>query len=319
MLNVYFTVDVEIWCGGWEDIDAKFPQAFKRYIHGKTAQGDFGLPYKLTLLNDYGLKGVFFVEPMFTCRFGLEPLKEIVNIIKEANQSIELHLHTEWVDEAKQAIFPSVTHKRQYLRCFTQEEQTRLIALGKQWLIESGVEQVQAFRAGSFGFNVDTLGALSANNIFVDSSYNASFMGPESNFMPGVIVTEAILYEDVYEVPMTVYFDRPGHLRHAQLCACSFREMEGLLWKALEQGWQHFTILSHNFELLHRSFERPDKIVINRFKQLCEFLDKNKDCFNTSNFSDYQGLVLKNQPPPLISPLWKTGQRMLEQMRSKYA
>ncbi|GJL74057.1 polysaccharide deacetylase [Nitrosomonas sp.] len=318
MLNVYFTVDVEIWCGGWDDIDTKFPQAFKRYIYGQTAQGDFGLPYKLKLLNDYGLKGVFFVEPMFSARFGLEPLKEIVNIIKEANQSVELHLHTEWVDEAKLPIFPSVTHKRQYLRYFTQEEQTKLIALGKQWLLESGVERVQAFRAGSFGFNVDTLSALSANNIFVDSSYNACLLGPDSNLMPGVVVTEAMLYEDVYEVPMTVYFDRPGHLRHAQLCACSFKEMEGLLWKALEQGWQNFTILSHNFELLHRSLERPDKIVIKRFQQLCEFLDKNRDCFNTSDFCDYQGPVVQNQPPPLISPLLRTGQRMLEQIRSKY-
>ncbi|SET46942.1 hypothetical protein SAMN05216326_12923 [Nitrosomonas marina] len=319
MLNVYFTVDVEIWCGGWQDLDSKFPSAFKQYIYGHTPDGDFGLPYKLKILNDYGLKGVFFVEPMFSCRFGRDPLEEIVNLIKEANQTIELHLHTEWIDEARQPIFPSVTQKRQFLRYFTLEEQTRLIALGKQWLNESGVDQIRAFRAGSFGFNVDTLSALIANDIAVDSSYNASFMGPESNFMPGTVVTEAVRYKNIYEVPMTVYFDRPGHLRHTQLCACSFKELEGLLWKALEQGWQNFTILSHNFELLHRSFERPDKIVIQRFIQLCEFLEKNKDCFRTSDYSDFQGIVFEKQPTPLISPLWRTGQRMLEQVWSKYA
>ena len=59
MLNVYFTVDVEIWCDGWKDIDTKFPQAFKSYIYGQTKQGDFGLPYQLKVLNDYGLNGVF--------------------------------------------------------------------------------------------------------------------------------------------------------------------------------------------------------------------------------------------------------------------
>lgn len=319
MLNIHFTVDVEIWCDGWQDIDAKFPQAFKRYVYGKTKQGDFGLPFKLKVLNDYGLKGVFFVEPLFSGRFGMEPLKEIVSLINAANQSIELHLHTEWVDEAKQPILSTVTQKRQFLRYFTQEEQTKLIGLGKHWLNGAGVDEIKAFRAGSFGFNVDTFSALSANQIFVDSSYNASLRGVESNFMPGETITEAMQYEDVYEVPLTVFYDRPGHLRHTQLCACSFKEMEGLLWQALEEGWQNFTILSHNFELLNQSMDRPDHVVIKRFKQLCEFLDKNRDCFRMRDFSNFEGLGMQNQPQPLTSPIWKTGLRMLEQLRSKYA
>jgi len=28
MLNVYFTIDVEVWCDSWLDIDRKFPDAF---------------------------------------------------------------------------------------------------------------------------------------------------------------------------------------------------------------------------------------------------------------------------------------------------
>ncbi len=319
MLNVYFTVDVEIWCDGWNDIDEKFPQAFKNYIYGHTWQGDYGLPYTLKLLKDHGLKGVFFVEPLFSGRFGHEPLKETVSLIKESNQSIELHLHTEWVDEAKHSLLPSVTHKKQFLRMFTLEEQKKIIKLGKQWLIDSGVDDVKAFRAGSFGFNIDTLSALQENDIFVDSSYNACLMGLESNLMPGEMITEAILYNGIYEVPMTVYYDRPGHLRHVQLCACSFKEMEGLLWSALEQRRQNFTILSHNFELLNRSFNRPDTIVVKRFNKLCEFLDKHRDSFKTCDFSNYRGPVVQHQPLPLNSSMLRTGLRMIEQVWSKYA
>ena len=29
MLNVFFTIDVEIWCNGWHNIDAKFANALK--------------------------------------------------------------------------------------------------------------------------------------------------------------------------------------------------------------------------------------------------------------------------------------------------
>jgi len=69
-LNVYITVDTETWCGGWNNIDAKFPQAFKNYIYGKTNKGDYGLLFQLNLLKKHGLKAVFFVEPLFSMRFG---------------------------------------------------------------------------------------------------------------------------------------------------------------------------------------------------------------------------------------------------------
>lgn len=38
MLDVFLTFDVELWCDGWEDLDAKFPGAFERYIYGRSAK-----------------------------------------------------------------------------------------------------------------------------------------------------------------------------------------------------------------------------------------------------------------------------------------
>jgi len=32
MLDVYFTIDAEIWCDGWHDLEQKFPEAFERNI-----------------------------------------------------------------------------------------------------------------------------------------------------------------------------------------------------------------------------------------------------------------------------------------------
>ena len=63
MLKVFFTVDTEIWCGGWDDLDRKFPDAFQRYVYGPTDQGNYALPMTMEILSDHGLKGVFFVEP----------------------------------------------------------------------------------------------------------------------------------------------------------------------------------------------------------------------------------------------------------------
>lgn len=316
-MRVFLTIDVEIWCDGWDNLDSKFNSAFQRYIYGPTSKGDYGLPYQLKVLQDHGLTGVFFVEPLFSLRFGAEPLAEISGLINDYHQPIELHLHTEWVDEAPPFLPTPSIKKRQNLRDFSLDDQTLLIGKGKELLMQSGVSDIHAFRAGSFGFNIDTMTALKNNKISIDCSYNATKSGLKSGLAPGKILTQPFLYNNVHEVPMTIYTDRPGNLRHTQLCACSFRELKGLLMQALEDGREDFVILLHNFELLKSSKQHPDFTVINRFRKLCAFLDNNRDNFSTASFDDYMP-QFKHQPPPLTSPIWKTGLRYVEQMWSRY-
>lgn len=315
MLDVIYSVDTEIWCDGWQNIDAKFPDAFRRYIYGPTPKGDFGLPYQLRVLNEHGLNGVFFVEPLFSGHFGRQPLAEIVGLITDAQQEIQLHLHTEWVDESTEPILRyALTEKKQHLHLFSQGEQTELVAKGKAWLEDAGAVGINAFRAGSFGCNQATLPALKANAIQFDSSYNATMFGLDSGILPGILLCEPIEIDGVWEYPMTVYQDRPGHLRHTQLAACSFREIEGLLWQALEEERTTMMILSHNFELLSGDKSRPDKTMVRRFHQLCEFLEKNDDSFRTCGFTDLSPCSVTNQPPPMKSTTFKTGLRTIEQI-----
>lgn len=313
MLNVFFTVDVEIWCDGWNNLDKNFPEAFQRYVYGPTPQGRYGLPATLDLLQAHGLKGVFFVEPLFATRFGQQPLTDIVGLIREASQDVELHLHTEWVDESIIPLLTGIRGKRQHLRYFTLAEQRVLIEAGKRLLHQAGSDAISAFRAGSFGFNRDTLLALKENKIFVDSSYNASAFGLDSGVFPGITLVDALHCDGVAEYPMTVFNDGTRTLRHAQLTACSYNELEGLLWKALEAERQSFVILSHNFELLNEAKTRPDAIVVERLRKLCSLLDRNRDSFRTCGFKDRPSRLKQAQPSPLVSPLWETGRRMMEQ------
>lgn len=314
MLNVFYTVDVEVWCDGWNDIDSKFPAAFQSYVYGPTAAGNFGLPFQLKLLSDHGLTGVFFVEPLFAARFGIEPLREIVGMIEAAGHEVQLHLHTEWVDEGRpNTILPNSTHKRQYLRMFDLAEQTQLIGIGLDYLAQAGARRPNAFRAGSFGFNHLTLQALQAHGIVHDSSYNATMFGPDSGLAPGTLLTDCCAFDGVLEHPMTVYDDGFGRLRHAQLTASSSAEMETLLWQALERGQSEFVILSHNFELLNPAKNRADAVVVKRLEKLCRFVSDNRAHFNMSGFHGLNARTVQTQPLPLASTRWKTGMRTLEQ------
>jgi hypothetical protein len=318
MLNVFFTVDVELWCNGWQDIDEKFPAAYQKYIVGNTPAGAYGLPYQIQALNDHGLAGVFFVEPLFSARFGQQSLADITGMVRDAGQEVQLHLHTEWVDEARTPLLPGVQGKRQHLRAFSLAEQTALLKAGADMIEATGCKRPNAFRAGSFGFNRDTMDALAANRIAFDSSYNATMFGLDSGLLPGQVASEPFECAGVWEYPMTVYHDGTGSQRHAQLTACSFAEIESLLWQALEAGRTTFVILSHSVELLNDQRTRRDDIVVKRFMKLCAFLDKHRDSFRTSGFDGLAPPVAGEQPPLLTSPIWRTGHRLAEQVYRRF-
>ena len=311
VLDVFFTVDVEVWCDGWQDIDRKFPDAFRRYIYGPS--GEFGLPFQLRVLSDHGLKAVCFVEPLFAARFGIGPLAEIVRLVEEAGHETHLHLHTEWVDEARVALLPRIRGKRQFLHQFDLAEQAQLIAKGAECLQQAGAAKPIAFRAGSFGFNRDTIRALAHNGILVDSSYNGSTFGLSSGVCEGELLDQPKRIDEVLELPMSVFEDGRG-LRHVQLTACSWLELEHLLWQGLEFGHRSFVILSHGAELLTPGARAVDPTVVKRFRRLCGFLQRNSGSFRVRGFRNGE-LPLAPLAPVrrLHSPIWRTALRMAEQ------
>ena len=119
--------------------------------------------------------------------------------------------------------------------------------------------------------------------------------------------------EGITDYPMTVFKDGSQRLRHTQLTACTFAEIEGLLWQALEQRKKSFVILTHNFELLNRNRTRPDYVVINRLKKLCKFLDQNRDSFKVCGFDEKLEVKKMEQKNIPTSSRWKTAGRMIEQ------
>src|SRR5690606_13026751 len=129
---------------------------------GRSRHGDYALPKTLEILNRHRLNGVFFVEPLFAARFGLRYLRTVVDLIQQAGQKVELHLHPEWTDEISPPPIEDASRKRQHLTHYSLGEQTQLIRYGTQLLREAGVDEITAFRAGSFACNADTFRALGA-------------------------------------------------------------------------------------------------------------------------------------------------------------
>src|SRR6267143_1064950 len=220
------------------------------YIWGHTSKGSFGLPYQTALLREHGLKAVFFVESLFAGVVGMDRLQEIVEILRGAGQEMQLHIHTEWLERMESS--PLGSHFGQNMKDFSVAEQETLITLARGNLERCGVTGIQAFRAGNFGANHDTLRALSACRMRVDTSHNIGFVGSDCGIEVNPLLVQPRRLHGIEEYPVSYFRYFPGHWRPTQLCACSWAEMEAALLGAWEQGWHSIVIVSHSFELLQR-------------------------------------------------------------------
>lgn len=315
-MRVFLTFDVEVWCNSWQTLDADFAASFERYVYGRSSAGQYALPRTLEVLDKHGLKGVFFVEPLFAARFGIEALAEIVNLIKHAGQEIQLHLHPEWTDEALTPLLPDVTHKRQHLTYYSGTEQQRLVQHGLRLLAEAGADRPNAFRAGSFSCNAETFNAVIANGLAFDSSIDSTMATSQPGSVQAAHAgpSEPFVHDTLGIYPMSVFRDGFGRLRHAQIGACSVSELTQAMTRAKNSGWQDFVILSHNFEMMVPNSSKPDTITAKRFDSLCGFLSENAGEFETRGFHH-----LSAPPAPRSLPMPQVGaaatsRRYLEQI-----
>jgi len=281
---IHLTFDIEVWCNDWSRLDERFPTAFQRYVYGRSPQGDYALPKTLEILGRHNLKAVFFVEPLFAARFGLEHLATIVKLIRDAGQDVQLHLHPEWVDELPKPPIENHHTKRQHLCFYTPEEQRVLVGYGAQLLQQAGSMRPTAFRAGSFACNRATFGALRENGIHIDSSLNdcddvsgADLRGESAHVVSGQI-------DGVHSVPVSVYSDGFGRRRSAQVNGSGFAELVDAMDAAEQAGDTEFVIVSHNFEMLKPGKSEPDPVVVRRFERLCGHLSRHRERLRTGLF-----------------------------------
>lgn len=313
-MRLILSFDVEIWCNGWTRLDEEFPAAFERYVYGHSRTEGGALPLTLQLLRRHGIRAVFFVEPLFAARFGTRYLREIVELIAADGHEIQLHLHSEWADEIRPRPLPHIAGKRQHLQYLSFEDQLTLIRAGSALLREAGVAEITAFRAGSFAANGDTLRALAAAGIAIDSSINAVVPISMSGLRDTIDLYQPSRVEEALCVPLTVFRDGLGRLRPAQVGSCSFDELRQVVAWAVVHEWPAVTVLSHNFEMLRPDSPRIDPIVARRFERLCAFLASQAHVVEAGGYTR-AGIVPPTAPLALpVSSRPATLRRLAEQL-----
>lgn len=314
-MNVHLTFDIEVWCNGWTNLDSEFASCYPRYVYGHSKHGDYALPKTLEILNRHGLRGVFFVEPLFSARFGGRYLEQIVRLIDDAGQEVQLHLHPEWTDEISPAIIQNVSAKRQHLTYYTLDEQTVLIQHAKNLLENALGKPITAFRAGSYAINEDTFLALTSNGITVDSSINHCYAISAPELVRKHGATAPFTVNGVVTYPVTVFYDGFGRERPAQVGACSFGEMRQALESARDEGCSDFVIVSHNFEMLKPGRPDPDFVVVRRFEHLCRYLANSGTRYSVGGFGSHTEALASSHPPRaprtgMLPTVWRVAEQL---------
>ena len=332
MVNVFITVDTEVWPNspGWPH--APLPGGYDArrdiewYLRGGRGAEARGVPWQLEVLARAGLKATYFVDPMFSFALGLAPLRELVATIAAGGQEVGLHLHPEWLTDRGCASLPAF--RGPLLHGYDEDDQRTLVAAALERLAEAGSGDVVAFRAGSWGANLATLRALRAVGIHCDSSLNARFAAsfPDIDAARRDGATQPFVLEGVDEFPVTNFTDRPpAGRRPLHVCAASVAEFRAVLDHAFAHGWEAVVIVLHSFEFVRvdrvasSRAASPQRLLARRFEQLCAFLGENRSRFETRHFADVPRCRQDAKAPPPVprSTRLRTALRHVEQLASR--
>lgn len=324
--NVFITIDTEHSIGGAFQNPKFKPVGNGKRIYGNVGDKQFGIPLIMDIADQYGLKMVFFVEVLNKYFFGENETREICEYILNRNHEVQLHLHPNFLN-FKGNKFDKPEFKDNLFH-YTMDEQTRLLGLGKKLLEKYGVKRPLAFRAGNYGFNMDTLTALKKNGFLFDSSYNYAFLRSTQNFKD-LVINDAHVINGVFEFPIT-NFKATIPYRQAKpldINGVSSREIIHTLTWARETDLVHnITVILHSFSFLEPldvqySKVKIRKYVIKRFEELCRFLHEHRDKFKVQGFNDVDTSHIVPDPStphffnmPKLNSLERLGQQILSRV-----
>ncbi|MFZ5725183.1 MAG: polysaccharide deacetylase family protein, partial [Pseudomonadota bacterium] len=214
MTRAIISFDTELSAGLYQrgqDARANFESS----ILGRCRDGDFGIVFQMDMLERYGLKGVFFVDPMPALVHGPSIVRDIVAPIVARGHEVQLHIHTEWLAFARFNPVGRLTGRN--IGDFPLAAQKKLIGLAADMLVRAGAPDPVAFRAGNFGANDDTLRALAALGFAYDSSFNGAYVGHGCDIALDRGNIGMRMHHGVCEVPVSGLMDRADSFRPAQL------------------------------------------------------------------------------------------------------
>ncbi len=236
MQKVIVTIDVEGHVGD---------DPVNKLIYGITEDGQrAGIDKIMDLLDEYQIKGLFFVDIAEAWHFGEEKIAGVLLHIKERGHDVGVHIHPDHM----------MDKNKLFLSEYTYDEQYEIIKKCTDFYEKVFHEKPIAFRAGKYGANRDTLAIISELGYKLDFS---QFYGQKwCHIEPPVTkISVEKVTNSLYEIPVTIYksFTSRFYSRHDKVDAGTTNfEFKKIISKLIKNDSYDVIILFvHSFSFLN--------------------------------------------------------------------
>jgi len=292
--RVCITIDTEFSIGGAFDNPMVNKPVGEQAVWWNICGESHGLGFILKTLTCHHLPATFFVEVFNTHYFGHEPMGAIANKILENNHDIQPHLHPCWTHfktpHWQTRIEETPPNDSMAGRSVSElvDLMSYSIDIFKEWKMPAPT----AIRTGNLHVDDNVYIAMSDLCLKLSSNIGlAIFKPPDENLQ---IYSGCHNVHGVLESPVTTYRDIQlkslFHNKLLTITGSTFEEIKHILHSANKRKIGPIVILTHPFEFvknidLQYMHLKPNKLTQKRFQMLCQYLEKNKDLFEVTTFS----------------------------------
>jgi len=240
-------------------------------IWGKVGPNDYyGISKIIEICDNYGIKGLFFVDIPEIWDLGYEKIRDVILYIRDKGHDVGMHIHPHHMPD----------ENRHFLFDYSKEEQRQIIIKCTDKFKEICGEYPKSFRAGKYGANLETL------DIIAELGYKYDFSEFYSNKWCGISPEIAYVlpqrYKSLIELPVTVFrsCNLFGYERFDKLEVTNdYRESYHIIKKYTQTSDDGVIILfMHSFSLINFRFT-PNAPTLNKknlynFKNLLDKVSK---------------------------------------------
>ena len=292
--RVLITIDTEFSMGGYFRGKNRKPVPADRHIFCLINNKDYGINLIMDILEDYGLRGVFFVETEARYYFGEGELLNIIDNIVRRNHEVQLHTHPTF------RFFLTKKRASDDMRRYSLEDQTVILDDALAFLSSHGVQGLLAYRPGNFNANHDTLRAVEKVGLKFTSFSNYTYRECY-DMLSRAFKNDLFAIGKITETPVTCFKQFPirKEWNSFQICAASYNEIKSALDFYHKQGMQLATLLTHSFEFVRPSdlqFSKitPKSTLIKRFKCIANYLAENSSRFQVVTYRELNDLITQS-------------------------
>ncbi len=321
---VCITIDTEFSIGGAFRDPRKYRPVGEQAVWCNIGGRSHGLGFILDTLEAHRLQGSFFVETFNACYFGTEAMGAIARAIAGRGHDVQLHTHPCWRHFRHDDWQRRLEHNppndsmagrsREELACLLREA----LATFAAW----GLPAPLALRTGNLQVDPLVYEAMAQTPLRLASNIGLAIYRPEAPSLQLYAGSHAI--HGILETPVTTYTDLrlPGfrHYKTLTITGSSSAETRQLLWQARRRHSGPVVILTHPSEFVHHPDPQyrelhPHHLNQRRLRELCAFLDANRDAFAVTTFRSaavFEEAAKRGTNPLLTSSPFMALRRILE-------